>query len=109
MPTDRVTARWRGFVMRGVRLPDLHALVGREEQRVGLLGLERVVPEVEVAHGRDPELRRAVRVGDQAVGKLLRPIEAAPHLAPAEEEALFTRGAVDDRRRLAAERELVRV
>src|SRR5678816_1552443 len=92
---------------RGAPLPDLHALVGREVERVARPGLVGVVPGVEVAHDRRAELRRAVRVGDQPVRELLVAVEAAPDLRPAEEEPLVAAEAVDHGRRLAAQRDLV--
>src|SRR5690348_17835637 len=91
----------------GVSSPDLDTLAGRPIHAVTRLQAERVVKSVDVA-GRPirTELARAVRIGHQALEQFLVAVLAAPHLSPADEEALLAREAVDDRRRLAAERRL---
>src|SRR5690348_16999625 len=97
----------RYFESRVAISPDLHALLRREEERIGWRGRERCVPGVEVANHRRAELRGTMRIGDQAIGELALAIEPPPDLRPAEEEALIAREAVQHGRRLAAERQLV--
>src|SRR6187549_1505968 len=91
----------------GVSSPDLDTLARRPIHAVARLQAERVVKSVDVA-GRPirTKLARAVRICHHALEQFLVAVLAPPDLGPADEEALFAREAVDDRRRLAAERHL---
>src|SRR6218665_4159443 len=88
--------------------PDLHSPIGGQERAVPLLHAKGGIELGHVAHHAiHPVLARRVRMREELLAQCVLAIERAPHLAPAEEEALVTREALDDRRFLAPERQLV--
>src|ERR1700761_6989852 len=83
------------------RLPDVHALLGRQVQRVARLDVERGVPGVDVADDAvDAELGGRVRSGEQRRTLRARPHFGLPRLGIGEEEALVA-GQPADHLRLA--------
>jgi hypothetical protein len=92
------------------RSPDPGALLGRDVERVAGLDAERRIPVVDVVDDAvDAELAIAVRVADRRLADRFRPRLAGPGLRPAEEDALVSRQPVEDRSRLAAERQVIGV
>src|SRR4051812_39026523 len=91
-------------------LPDVNALFGLHVILVAFLHTERFVPRVDVTERRErADHAGRVRVGHHLLAQRGIALEGPPHLTPAEEHALLAGEAVDDGRRLAAERHLVRV
>src|SRR5690606_8993943 len=88
--------------------PDSDSLLRRSIHLVAGLRVERLM---ELGDVHDDRVRavfaRAVRVGEQALAQFVIAIFAGPSLRPADEEALIAREAVDDRRFLALQRQLV--
>src|SRR5512141_1582323 len=91
-------------------LPDLDHLLRWQVQLVAGLHVECLL---EVDHVADDAvaavLGRAVRIGQQALAQFILAELARPDLAPPEVEALLAGVAVDHRRALTMQRDLVRL
>src|SRR5690606_18509232 len=91
-----------------VALPDADAIFRGEVVFRARLDVEGLVPGVDVAHRTDdPELGRAVRIGGDLVAQGVVAIFRLPDLGPAVEEALVAGDAVQHRRRLTVQRQVV--
>src|SRR5262245_40772499 len=90
-------------------LPELHALIGRQVVRIaGLHIRERGVPAIVIADDAiDAIERRAVRIGQHHLAGARVAPQLAPALTVSEVEALVAGEAVQHRRRLAAERDVI--
>src|SRR5690606_24042052 len=87
---------------------DPHPVFRGDVQRVAFLDAEGVVPGVDVAQrGEGTNVARRVGAVDQLLAQGVVAPQGAPHLRPAQEQALFAGEAVDHRGRLAAERAAV--
>src|SRR5690606_17172680 len=88
--------------------PDPHAVFRLDVERIAFLDAEGVVPGVDVAQrGEGADVARRVRVAHQLLAQGAVAPQGAPHLGPAQEEALLAGEAVDHRGRLAAQRAAV--
>src|SRR5690606_9157995 len=89
-------------------LPDAHALFRGEVVLLARLDVEGLVPGVDVAQrADDPELGRAVRIRGHLLSDGVVAVLRLPDLGPAVEEALVAGQAVDHRRRLTVQRQVV--
>src|SRR5262249_13136531 len=89
-------------------LPDVSPLLRRQIEFIARLHFEGGVPGIDVALGVLASNHvGGMFVGEDAIGDTLAADESAPDLRPGHEEALVAGEAVDDRRLLAVERELV--
>src|SRR5436190_17981477 len=83
-------------------LPDMHAGVRRDEEFVARLDAVGVVPRVDVAnHAVAAVFGRRVLDARHLHAQSFVALDLAPHLRPAEDDALLAAEAVEHRRRLA--------
>src|SRR5262245_18511137 len=73
----------RGRRGAGARLPDVHALLGRQEERLAGLDVEGLVPPALVAHGGGAVGAGRVAVGQQEAAQQRLAVLAAPGLGEA--------------------------
>src|SRR4029079_9166272 len=90
--------------------PDFHAFILGPIHAISRLHAESIIEGIDVA-GRSIRTKLAgrVRIGLHALEQLRIAVLAAPHLPPAEEEALLSGETVDARRRLTVQRDPVRL
>src|SRR5216684_769122 len=106
-PPSRVAVRVESLTP---YLPDPDAILWLDILRVPLFHAERFVPGVDVAEGGEgAHLAGGMRVGGDELAEGIVARQRAPHLGPAQEDALIAGEAVDHRGRLAVQREMVGV